>query len=150
MKTLILMSLMCVSLIAQAGPNKEIVLANEGDFIVLNDVDSNSMGIFLSYAGKQFNHCGVKLRTHSFGPLVEELDGALVIESAAPQEEFVVERGLIENGRIVAKVEDPEQTLFGDNFVIRARDKNKTVRQALLNLSNHSIADVIVEILTCE
>lgn len=125
---------------AFAAGEKEGTLANDGDFIVMSDIESPSQYIFLSYTGARFNHCGIALRTHGFsGVTGNELNKVIAIvgDETAGSPEI----GEVKDGRLVSAL-DPNETSFGAFFKIQSRSGKK--------LKDVLKTDVLVEILDCK
>lgn len=119
------------------------IIANPGDFAVLNSVQSSKVTVFLSYAGEQWDHCGITVRFSRFGP-TEEFNRQFSIKDRDG-----VEIGEIDNGRIIAKVHDRTAKLFGEMFDIETRS-GQNIGDVLQSLDSGAPADTIVELLTCQ
>lgn len=128
--------------------DQETTLANANDFVVLSDVDQPELGVFLSYTGRQFDHCGIALHTHSFVVDTAVLHGLLQIDKTTG--EFGTDTSVIEEYGIVSKV-DADSTTFGQFFTIKTRG-GETLREAIAKSAPHSSRkpEVIVKILGCK
>jgi len=127
--------------------DKETTLANKNDFVVLSDIDAPEIGVFLSYTGRQFDHCGIALHTHSFVVDTATLHGLVQIDKGPG--ETGTDTSVIEEYGIVSKV-DPDRTTFGQFFTIKTRG-GETLREAIAKSAPHSSRkpEVIVKILGC-
>jgi hypothetical protein len=123
--------------------DKQTTLANQSDFVIVSDVEQPGLGIFLSYAGKAMDHCGIRLRMHSLGADVSALNQFVMIESDGK------DVGVIENGELLAHVEDENATLFGQFFTIRSVG-GENLKDAIEKIGNFHKTEVIVEILHCQ
>lgn len=135
----LLLALTLVSTAAVAAPIKEVTLANPDDFVIVSDVEQNEIELFLSYTGEHFNHCGIKLRTHSWGGGGQSLVGILTIEGGDDVR--------IENGRLVATV-SPKEMGYGRFFKIKTKS-GESLKDAITNLNPNIKVDVIAEIRHC-
>ncbi len=149
MKALITLFLLLTAqtLHAQA-PTKETTLANDSDFVILSDVQEDHLGVFLSYTGKQFNHCGIALVGHSFVVDVEELHRHVEINQTGGN--VKKDSGVVEGGKIKSKL-SPDDTTFGQFFEIRSRNGGP-LRDSIQLSASHSSrqAELIVTILPCD
>lgn len=131
-----------------ASQVKETTIANPGDFVVISDVAESQISIFLSYAGKKANKCGIRLRTHSFSASAEDVLSVIRIDDNINN---TSDAGIarVEEGRVVAWMEDPNKWLFGYIFTISSRS-GEPLKDAFAGLNKLNLTDVIVEALTCE
>lgn len=120
-------------------------LANEGDFVVLSDVQSSAQSLFLSYVGKEFNHCGIKIRLSSSPGQMPMTEDLLVIRNK--NSENLSDVGVIKNGVLMAE-ENSESLSYGTFYSIETRS-GKTLAAAIKSLSPGEKVDAIVEILPC-
>ncbi len=139
-------ALICPMLFVQSlgfGKNldKQTVIGDLKDFVILSDVNKPEIEIFLSYSGKWNNRCGIAFR-HSVGATAYELKSVLLIKSSS-------EVGEIENGQLVANVSAPDAQSFGEFFKISTRS-GLPLNEVISKLSAHQKIDVIVENLPCK
>jgi hypothetical protein len=139
MKNLLPLIALFLSLSAQAN-----TLANPGDFVVVSDTSENSMGIFLSYTGKKFDHCGIKLRTSSSsGVTAQQLKEVLSIETRGQAADIskIVKESLV-------ATTPANETKYGEFFTIKTRS-GTSIRDALAAIREQKL-DLIAEILSCK
>lgn len=123
-------------------------LANTGDFAVLSDENSPSVKVFLSYTGVNFDHCGIAVRTSSWGLDGAKLASVLEITTGANQVVSELVKDVYGQTKLVAKVANPNSQKYGQNFHISSIS-GESLTQAIGSLSNDKV-DVIVEILSCK
>ncbi len=147
MKAVLLAIMLAIGTDAAASEKiKRSVLGNNGNFIVLSDVETDKFSVFLSYTGKQMNHCGITVRTGELVGEVKSLNKAIVISSDGEARDDL---GKILDDKIVAKVNNPEQTTFGESFTIATRS-GESLSKVIDSLDSLYKTEVIVEILGCE
>ena len=123
---------------------KSTTLANEGDFVIISDVEASEISVFLSYTGKQFNHCGISLRSHGFSAQANDLKSVLSITSNAG------DISLVEGRKLVAKIGAPvDVPTFGEYFTIKTKS-GLGLKEALSALNAFQSVPVIVENLACD
>lgn len=145
-KTIIFLAITMLGSLSFAA-NKQNTLGNEGDFIVISDVEASSQTIFLSYTGKRFNHCGIALRANSFsGVGGDELNAVLSIKTDIMGNG--AETGEVRDGKLVSAL-DPDDTSYGAFFIIESRS-GENLKDVIGRLDKHTQTDVIVEILECK
>lgn len=129
---------------AEAYPPRPMMrmLANMEDIVSLNSAKDNSLRIFLSYTGSDFNHCGVAVR-HSTYADVQAIADTIVIRA----KEGGPEIGVVKNGRYVAEL-SPDIQGFGADFIFETRDGTK-LSTTLAVLNGVEATDAVVEILPC-
>lgn len=140
MKSMILLfSLLSFTPAFAADLEREHVIGNEGDFLILSDVEAPEFEVFLSYTGRWVNHCGIALQTHYFGVGAEDLNQALEIQSSGEV--------LIENRRLVSRL-SPDIYTYGHYFTIRTKS-GLPLRDVIRALDTRRRAEVIVTVLPC-
>ncbi len=93
------------------------IIANEGDFAVISDIEAPEAEVFLSYSGRRANHCGITLRGSSLNISTQELVKVLEISN-----ETAVDVAVVKNGRLEARVSHPEADRYGESFTIKTRN----------------------------
>jgi len=132
---------------AQSGKKSEMrLLANPGDFAVLSDVQSSKQMIFLSYVGKQFDHCGIKLSLSKSPGQTALTNDLIMIKNLNTSRPSDI--GVIENGVLLTH-ESPDASLYGVMYSIETRS-GKTLSEAFKSLNPSEKVDAIVEILSCQ
>lgn len=126
---------------SQSDNSLQASISNPEDFVVISDVDNNEMSIFLSYAGKQMNHCGIKFRTHLFAIGAQVLSDIIEVDGGQPEK--------IVDGKLIVPVTDPNATAFGEFFTIKTKS-GKTLREEFRAIDVGMKVDVIAELMTCE
>ena len=149
MKSLVIAFIALFSLNAFAVPAelKNKTIANENNFVIISDVDESEITVFLSYTGKQFNHCGIKLITHTFVTGGDDIKEILQIKSGFDKNPPDISE--LDNGYMVAKVADPNMTLFGQFFTISTKSGNP-LKEDIQSLRNDRAVEVIAVNLPCE
>lgn len=148
MKAWITASLLMLTLSVSAQPqSKETTLANHLDFVIVSDVEDSRLSVFLSYTGKQFNHCGITLFGHSFVLDIEELHRHIEINQTIGQKKE--DSGVVEGRQIKSKL-NPDSVTYGQFFEIRTRNGGP-LRDAIQLAARHSRrkAELIATILPC-
>lgn len=142
MKNLIIAISMLSSAIAFGKPSLENkTLANEGDTISLSNIAENQITIFLSYAGKMFDHCGISISSKSPGISAERLLDSFEIRVIGNVAE-------ISGNKLVARVQDPEEPTFGQYFTI-ATKSGESIRAKVAELTEDKDEGLVAEILPC-
>lgn len=147
MRPVFALALMLLSLNA-TGADREITLANERDFVILTDVEENSLSVFLSYTGKQFNHCGISIHGHSFVVNPLKIHNLIQIDKTGGGD--VLDTGVVEDRQVKSKIES-ELITFGQVFAIKSRT-GIPLREAVAQTANNPgrKAELIVTILPCD
>ena len=130
---------------AVAEPHHDI-LANEGDFTVISDLQSSEITVFLSYTGIRFDHCGITLRGSNIAP--DKLRQLLNIQvGTEPTLAKVVGR------QVQIAVKNPNNTTYGQFFIIQTKT-GESFSETFKKIDSHGQSngkvDVIAEILSCK
>ncbi|MGE4132955.1 MAG: hypothetical protein AB7F86_15040 [Bdellovibrionales bacterium] len=125
--------------------DKEITLANTHDFVILSDVEGPEITIFLSYTGRQFNHCGIFVAGHSFAVDFKKLHQRIQVDDAQGPQDI----GELAESGLVAKV-DPNDTSFGKFFRIKSRDGRPLKTAIEESGRGFRRAELIAKIRPCE
>lgn len=118
------------------------ILANDGDFISIGHISANEIDLFHSYTGVHTNHCGILLRTHSYGPQVEDLAREIEIFQDG------LSSAVIKDGQLISSI-PKEEYRYGAFFKIKSKS-GEPLNKVFKRLAQNRNADVIVEILKCE
>jgi hypothetical protein len=137
--------LILATLIAQTAfaDRSEETLAGPRDFFVINNQQENEINVFLSYTGRQMNHCGISLRAPRFKNVTAEALDQVVSITRDGKEEIAQ----IQNGQLIAQVLNPSTSTYGQFFIIKTRS-GEAFNQVLTALSDEKV-DVLVEVLPC-
>ncbi len=148
-KIILIASMLLVGFSASA--EKQYVIANPGDFIILSNVENPEIRLFLSYAGNGVNKCGILLRTHSLSRIGgEDLHKVLAIDTYDANDAGVVDVVGAWRKELLARIMQPEIMSFGEFFKVRSRG-GKSIKNAIASLGKSTVepAEVIVEALPC-
>ena len=118
-----------------------------GHFEVISDVDATQFEVFLSYTGKQFDHCGIQIRaTGGIGK--EAIHRVIQISNSSDSDIGRVEVMGIK--ALVASISsDPSQRTYGEYFTIKTRN-GESLASAFASLSEHYQVSAIVETYQCD
>lgn len=140
------MILILATLIAHTAFAEKLdeTLSSPTDFFVINSQTENEISVFLSYTGRQMNHCGISLRAPRFKNVTAEaLSQALSITRDGTKEIAQVKDGVL-----IAPVLNPNISTYGQFFIIKTRS-GEALSDVLATLSEEKV-DVLVEVLSCQ